>query len=113
MFQRPSMSTRTDPRLPYTTLFLSPGAGLDILFIDLLLRFHHPIGEGDIAGVGDQQPPRRIDRRAVPVDDPVERRIAEIAVAGGGRRELALVAIFGELDAAHQDRKSTRLNSSH
>src|SRR3546814_7496432 len=33
---------------------LPPGPGLDMPFIDRLLRFHHPIGEGDIAGVGDQ-----------------------------------------------------------
>src|SRR3546814_16388112 len=107
MIRRPPRSTRTDTLFPYTTLFRSGGDPQAQFGRDLA----HP----------------RLGQRA-------EREAQEIELRGGGReQEIALVArridravqfgAIGAFDTADvmtgrarvgaQDRKSTRLNSSH
>src|SRR3546814_18233674 len=85
MIRRPPRSTRTDTLLPYTTLFRS-------------LRELQGFGEG-------QAPARRLCRRLADDVAPA----ADAAVLGRAPR-----AAQEEGRAAEgQDRKSTRLNSSH
>src|SRR3546814_7726483 len=101
MIRRPPRSTRTDTLFPYTTLFRS-GLG-DLAFdrlhlacqcvvfilvgLDLLLQLTDPR-----ANLGE---------RLLPVGDAVGRGVR------GPRREQ------GNQQGDEQDRKSTRLNSSH
>src|SRR3546814_12626059 len=88
MMRRPPRSTRTDTLYPYATLFRSCPVALEVL--DLL-----DLADGD---------PRNADV------------VALLELAGAG--ELGLVDLARpEPEVAHdrgqQDRKSTRLNSSH
>src|SRR3546814_15021411 len=101
MIRRPPRSTRTDTLFPYTTLFRSH------------VETHVAEGRGDDVGaavvpvlphLGDQQLGRAAQPaldRLHPVDD---------------LRPAAVVLIGRGIDTLHrrwQDRKSTRLNSSH
>src|SRR3546814_7299151 len=109
MIRRPPRSTRTGTLFPYTTLFRSP------------LR-------GGVEMPGHVlQPQRRIGR----VEMQVERRVIDLPVEHNRERPIApLHSAPLEMEAAvappaaaprdadvgrgqHQDRKSTRLNSSH
>src|SRR5258708_27116340 len=83
MIRRPPRSTL----FPYTTLFRSPGMGMDEFALRRVL--------GEVA----QQRPRLRHR---PADD-----------RAGMRREIERAAAGGAGAAARPDRKSTRLNSSH
>src|SRR3546814_12141248 len=98
MIRRPPRSTRTDTLFPYTTLFRSPGErrflrnnGFDR---DQVPRWLALAGQGLAElqlGVGN---------------DAVDGRRAALQDDG--------VALFeGEVGEGRQDRKSTRLNSSH
>src|SRR3546814_5876255 len=113
MIRRPPRSTRTDTLFPYTTLFRSARTAL-ATFADRSRRedggrspyrtasyrrgYRHRGGRGDRRGAGRQarHPPLR--RRAEP-----DRRDAD------ARRARH----FGAAVSRVEDRKSTRLNSSH
>src|SRR3546814_5286529 len=100
MIRRPPRSTRTDTLFPYTTLFRS------VLGAD---------GDGElgtlIVGIGDEAH----DAEAAAIR-PLGRNghqrhlavVAELGEAGGHRR-----AHLAHVREKAQDRKSTRLNSSH
>src|SRR3546814_2524934 len=103
MIRRPPRSTRTDTLFPYTTLFRSrivagvPGVG-DTLLIAVAVLGRD--GEAQTQDIGD--------------DGRVERSTevhAVVAPRGRFRLDLPLVAGIGGHDV--EDRKSTRLNSSH
>src|SRR3546814_9795845 len=104
MIRRPPRSTRTDTLFPYTTLCRSAaGAGgadaLDRARVDGLDRLGEQLG--DDTQVVDEQ---RHDA-------------GEGAEADGGDEEdgehQLVDGAAGVHQAAHRDRKSTRLNSSH
>src|SRR3546814_14689205 len=93
MIRRPPRSTRTDTLFPYTTLFRS-GGQLAQLLADLV---------GQFAGGAQHQ---RLGADGFGVDR-LQHAQAErggLAAAGGCLRDHV---------AAFEDRKSTRLNSSH
>src|SRR3546814_12836213 len=99
MFRRPPRPTRTDTLLPYTTLFRS--------------------------GDDPRQAPHPVDALAVKREDHVARLDAGLLRRSSGRNAgdqraplvieaQALGDLVGDgLDAHAEDRKSTRLNSSH
>src|SRR3546814_15922774 len=95
MIRRPQRSTRTDTLLPYTTLFRSCG-GL----------FGFVAHRRDDMRKGPQRLAERRDQRRL--DSPPR--------LGGDRlaaRKVARVEGVEEVDVKAEDRKSTRLNSSH
>src|SRR3546814_6709150 len=106
MIRRPPKSTRTDTLFPYTTLFRSPAilATVSRLVIDLHREPDHPaliptasdghVIPGNTAADRDE----RIDRFHRPYHEALARLIDTWAP---------------RLLASIQDRKSTRLNSSH
>src|SRR3546814_18859365 len=99
MKRRPPRATRTDPLFPYTTLFRS-------LRLDdglALLRGHD---RGDLVGAPAQDF-RRLAHQLVTVEgrDLLPRLVT---LLGGGQR-----AVEVGFTGVRQDRKSTRLNSSH
>src|SRR3546814_1334281 len=117
MIRRPPKSTRTDTLFPYTTLFRSrhrldqreieaftPAIvehRRDFVLVESLQRNHVDLDrEAGGARGGD---PRQHAR--------------DIAVAGDVAEGLWVAAVEADVDPAHsrgdQDRKSTRLNSSH
>src|SRR3546814_12796327 len=89
--RRPPRSTRTDTRLPYTTLFRSVEAGEGEAGFDE--------GGRQIAVVALVE--------ALPVAAVDE---GQQGCAGAGREEIECL---GRRAAVGEDRKSTRLNSSH
>src|SRR3546814_14654885 len=115
MILRPPRSTRTDTLFPYTTLFRSRRSG------------------GAVIGVDDQAPAYRTFARAgmtmvVPgrqALDLLDRDLAaaaHAAIDARPRRQAArpqigiehlILAVENEIGILAQDRKSTRLNSSH
>src|SRR3546814_1862374 len=105
MIRRPPRATRTDPLFPYTTLFRSPGEQVTLVRKKQRALDFEPIG-------GE---PLEADRRigavgAGPKILPDTRLRVEIGPDRPAVERLSL----GALDAfAEQDRKSTRLNSSH
>src|SRR3546814_4691087 len=127
MIRRPPRSTRTDTLFPYTTLFRSADVadGLEIADAqsvedvgDLALKDGGLVGEGK---AGNRLQPDAEGLEVEPLADLLQRPVA------GHRRELVeeIRVQPGEglgverrpggqrLAAAQQDRKSTRLNSSH
>src|SRR3546814_18501991 len=99
MIRRPPSSTRTDTLFPYTTLFRSIGHEiLDHLHMrqridpDVALHVVDELGAGERVGAVDVH-------RAASADS-----LAAGAAEGQGRIDLVLDL---------EDRKSTRLNSSH
>src|SRR3546814_14879407 len=101
MLRRPPRSTRTDTLFPYTTLFRSHGLqGLVGQFVQRLQIFaHRPRAHAEYRVV--DRPVIGLAHRA----DAVERPALRDEAAGAG--DVAVEA------GARQDRKSTRLNSSH
>src|SRR3546814_11885627 len=99
MIRRPPRSTRTDTLFPYTTLFRSPAAVA--LYRDLL--------GAEKIGEAFDLPAQKV--RVCFVDAP-NSQIELLEPLG----EDSPIATFLEKNPAggqHQDRKSTRLNSSH
>src|SRR3546814_2043450 len=108
MIRRPPISTRTDTSFPYTTLFRSADATSEVIL---------HLGSRLVNGLGKQAQLRfllgEMSSETVPVAveqrDPDDRCRLEDEADGAARVTL--------LDTAHhvarQDRKSTRLNSSH
>src|SRR3546814_15320813 len=118
MERRPPRSTRTDTLFPYTTLFRSIffehggcGPGLPLSRENGFAK-----GSGDGPGGVRFEARRLSDRRDHDAVDDVHHAVRLADVAGF---DIALVAAHvGERDhgadeAERQDRKSTRLNSSH
>src|SRR3546814_14751580 len=97
MIRRPPRSTRTDTLFPYTTLFRSAPADI-----------HLPI---------DAFPRGRRIRLLIVDDSVVARSVLERIVTQDERFEvcekLSNAADAVSYLSGHQDRKSTRLNSSH
>src|SRR3546814_10854414 len=107
MIRRPPRSTRTDTLFPYTTLFRSQDIGL----AQRVDRFQ-PVGgfvmpEGPAVARG-----RALQRRAELVDRAGLAAVAEERTVGADGGAPAAPGV-GERRAGLQDRKSTRLNSSH
>src|SRR3546814_12205260 len=98
MIRRPPRSTRTDTLFPYTTLFRSadPHPVVDVNSGAVLLMYHR-FGEDDLPSTSI-----RLSQ--------FEAHLAELT--SGRYRVMALPEIVARLRAG-QDRKSTRLNSSH
>src|SRR3546814_15933784 len=99
MIRRPPSSTRTDTLFPYTTLFRSAAVDLGG---DVEGNARREVG---LDGAGDD-----VHRRALRRDDQVD--------AGDARHlrqalDGALDILAGDQHEIRQDRKSTRLNSSH
>src|SRR3546814_5401189 len=121
MKRRPPRSKRTDTLFPYTTLFRSlHHAGLDRAeeLLAVLAPLPHlageaPLARGDLAHVAIE---RGVVLRAV---EQVRAAAGDFLVAVSGhagerrvdRDESEIVVVDG--DRLVQDRKSTRLNSSH
>src|SRR3546814_14669919 len=115
MIQRPPRSTRTDTLVPYTTLFRSTRLQhrqINITFcrserVDLLprdMQLHH----------FRRRPTKEADGTLSAPDNPLACRICAdlISKEGGSIARLADTAfLLGHRE--RQDRKSTRLNSSH
>src|SRR3546814_9521002 len=110
MIRPPPRSTRTDTLFPYTTLFRSPAArGIQ----RLLRRLAHR-GLARPAGMRRQKRGVAFERKIVRLLEslPLEHRLGErIGRDVGGRRLRHHAVELGRVPA--QDRKSTRLNSSH
>src|SRR3546814_14849334 len=92
MIRRPPRSTRTDTLFPYTTLFRSRAAD------------QHMVGAGD-----SRLRQRGARQRAQPALHPVARDGVADLLADGIADANACIAVA----ARAEDRKSTRLNSSH
>src|SRR3546814_3858067 len=122
MIRRPPRSTRTDTRFPYTTLFRSRNRVAD-LGRETLHRLADQIGALDVAEPG----PARAEPVALrlPPGDPVQtlvrrrRKCRQRRCSGSRVGGLAVVepadtiGFADQFHAVRQDRKSTRLNSSH
>src|SRR3546814_6321985 len=121
MIRRPPRSTRTDTLFPYTTLFRS---GVD----DVAVRVnrHVVVAERARAGGGTPGACVGVDHRAAVVREAADDVAAVAADAEQdrgfvGRAPLRARLADGDLgavvvlaqDQVDQDRKSTRLNSSH
>src|SRR3546814_20025245 len=91
MIQRPPRSTRTDTRFPYTTLFRS----LQVL---LQQQLHHGELPQQVGAAGGAVLVGGVEQRG--------------DVGGAGRCEHPHRDL-PQLRARYEDRKSTRLNSSH
>src|SRR3546814_2602752 len=113
MIRRPPRSTRTDTLFPYTTLFRSRRAGLDLGPRDLRVAAPAgaPLGH-EVVDAADAVLVARIpvlhgrvfDLRVVERDQFDHRRMKLVLVAHRRRAAFQIADI---------DRKSTRLNSSH
>src|SRR3546814_4597059 len=105
MIRRPPRSTRTDTLFPYTTLFRSPGEGA-------------AADEENILGVNLDEFLLRIFAAALRCDirnrsfDDFQQRLLN-AFAGNIASDRGAVALARDLIDLVEDRKSTRLNSSH
>src|SRR3546814_15028031 len=97
MIRRPPRSKRTDTLFPYTTLFRS------VFFVALAVA-----GECDGRGRGRKKRPSTPDRR-------LGQASSGRSKVGGGRAGGAGAGREGRgsVHVPPQDRKSTRLNSSH
>src|SRR3546814_19033572 len=105
MIRRPPRSTRTDTLFPYTTLFRSRRLGAQQPFLPGQSLLHDP--ERIVATLFPVAPLRLGLGRLVGVAGPEPQH-----------RDVGLVAVLLEehplqRPRAAQDRKSTRLNSSH
>src|SRR3546814_1953827 len=110
MIRRPPRSTRTDTLFPYTTLFRSPIQDGAVELPNISVIFRAPLAQ--LLGI-----------RAVGVDREQPGHSDECAGELGQRTNPADDAIVGDEAApgqhlwigigAEEDRKSTRLNSSH
>src|SRR3546814_5719411 len=126
MIRLPPRSTRTDTLFPYTTLFRSHVVLVDVQQVEEQARravqperqrrrdapelVGHFVASGDAAVLRHQVDAERIA---------VAERLVEIgggaALLGGAQRQRrgVVVALEGLLGGQVEDRKSTRLNSSH
>src|SRR3546814_12853251 len=98
MIRRPPRSTRTDTLFPYTTLFRSLVLG------ELRTRSHHHAGQRSLGPLGVGHP----DHGGLG-----DLRVAHQLVLEVDRADPLAARLDDVLRAIHEDRKSTRLNSSH
>src|SRR3546814_19643184 len=110
MIRRPPRSTRTDTRFPYTTLFRSRGA----VCISHVAGVVTEIKFGGVAGKV------RLAHVVIGADDAAledrEEVFGGVAVRKPLVADILLLAVVDGGVSAHfkaEDRKSTRLNSSH
>src|SRR3546814_14866320 len=102
MIPRPPRSTRTDTPFPYTALFRSEAQDLVPGVDDLVEQLLDPVELSRPAG----------QRRAVAEE--VGRVVAHLLQLGdAGQDRAAATDALLALGRPEQDRKSTRLNSSH
>src|SRR3546814_13696105 len=129
MIRRPPRSTRTDTLFPYTTLFRSivgaqPQRRRDEALAVLVREFgqrgaDRAIGGNPACDDEGARPRTGGERDAAAVDEAVDHRLLErggevgdaMIAQRGGTRDRALEP--GEGEMRFEDRKSTRLNSSH
>src|SRR3546814_1518414 len=112
MIRRPPRSTRTDTLFPYTTLFRSVGGERLAVHAHAFLPEEQATGIEERVQDGDDHRDHgdewKRDQRAADVHRPL--RCPENL----GPANAFFVNLRLRLDlAVHQDRKSTRLNSSH
>src|SRR3546814_13275955 len=106
MIRRPQRSTRTDTRVPYTTLFRSPEDGLGAHTAPMGMTFTEGLDLGERWANG-----ALIARHGSWNREPVAGYdVVFVKFGANGKPERALPITF--LDQ-FLDRKSTRLNSSH
>src|SRR3546814_4979827 len=109
MIRRPPRSTRTDTLFPYTTLFRSHGVAAAGLVVDENARRNLE----DLEAAGD----RRL--LGLQLLQRLQAPCQRLLDGGGEARQLARLVEGAALGVLHiegverQDRKSTRLNSSH
>src|SRR3546814_15134392 len=102
MLRRPPRSTRPDTLFPYTTLFRSPDRGEVEQLAGLPDQLVAPTWHGQH---GQRQQPQDVLRRVDLVDQQEAGHDQEA--------ELGQPRSLRSRQAEQQDRKSTRLNSSH
>src|SRR3546814_2281519 len=113
MLRRPPRSTRTDTLFPYTTLFRSVGQRIlqpqacPPLLRGRLLAAGAPVAAGIRHGMRLIEDDDAVEVAPQPVDDLSDPGALALALGRAQR------GIGGEEDGIAQDRKSTRLNSSH
>src|SRR3546814_17767611 len=119
MVRPPPITTRTDTLLPYTTLFRSRFSGKPKnLPVENVVADRRDLGlapaGANALGVEEQRLGRRILAPVVSHRDLRDRHRGAIRLAVGvDRRDLAAADERELVTLRHQDRKSTRLNSSH
>src|SRR3546814_2323643 len=111
MIPPPPRSTRTYTRFPDTTLFRSSalGAGLE----PVIGQAEPEVGREVVSGA---DPDVGIDRVVAFLDDAGDTGNLDVELAGddaGAATQVEAQAVVAEVLLAHEDRKSTRLNSSH
>src|SRR3546814_10371505 len=122
MIRRPPRSTRTDTLFPYTTLFRSPGAGnlavdraqveaegAGLVLIDVHRELRSVV-ESDRADLRDALVARRHAQELVARAEQLF--VPRVGVVHQPQVEAGRIAAFPNC-GRHEDRKSTRLNSSH
>src|SRR3546814_10337129 len=105
MIRRPPRSTRTDTLFPYTTLFRSLHYGADLSYG----RFNTIEVGGFISGPITENLRGRLSFKAVNGD---EWQKSYTRIDGGVPAEFQALGV-PDPGTGRQDRKSTRLNSSH
>src|SRR3546814_8724767 len=113
MIRRPPRSTRTDTLFPYTTLFRSVGHRIIAANVEPPARIGREFAAQRPFGLderGDAKALGRIEQAVGAVDADLPGQAedgVEIANARAARKVVIILA------CRHEDRKSTRLNSSH
>src|SRR3546814_6099908 len=114
MIRRPPRSTRTDTLFPYTTLFRSPVPLGAHAAVRQYLRHRVLRGGRHFAFVRGAERADIVHR--MEIADVLERvgdRFDEVVFADDHGIHVQPFALFGDSGASLEDRKSTRLNSSH
>src|SRR3546814_11223591 len=104
MTRRPPISTRTDTLFPYTTLFRSDRGGNGFHRIDFQVRpmLLQKLGAAGDMATGADAGYQHVDWAVLEIGEDFFRRRAQV--------DIDIGVIF---ELLRQDRKSTRLNSSH
>src|SRR3546814_8320232 len=106
MIRRPPRSTRTDPLFPYTTLFRSLK---QVIVADRAAA--DALAKKVASGTAIDAAARAAGLEASTITDVEKQDYAKSASAGAA--DAAFAAARGAVVGPVQDRKSTRLNSSH
>src|SRR3546814_10889304 len=107
MILRPPRSTRTDTLFPYTTLFRSHGKG-DMPAVEMsAVQYALGFGVDDRVVVGAVE--LDFDERA----QPAQAVGLHAEHVGGAAQRVAILQAMQRCGRGVEDRKSTRLNSSH
>src|SRR3546814_7137332 len=103
MIRRPPRSTRTDTLFPYTTLFRSGTGGTATAYAESF--------NSDIEVISVQELSQTVNGAAITVFGGIGGAGGE--GAGGGDGDFGVGASVALAGGGGEDRKSTRLNSSH